>query len=213
MQMSRLSKIKDSFLFSFYIMRHPFAGFWQMQREKKGRLSFAFFCVAMVVVMNVFNIRVMAFQFNADRFAQVDMKTEILSVALIYVLLCVSNWSVTCLMDGEGSMRDIFMAVGYACMPLVLLQIPTAVLSNLCSYSEYVYVRAVIVISWIWFGWLLLSGLMTIHQYSLGKMAFMLLATAIAMMCIVFVYLLFVSLFTQMFGFVYSIYKEIVFRV
>jgi uncharacterized membrane protein YhdT len=59
---------------------------------------------------------------------------------------------------------------------------------------------------------MLFIGIMTVHQYSLGKMIGTAVVTAIAMMAIIFLCLLFYNLFSQLVAFVYSIYKEIALR-
>ena len=53
---------------------------------------------------------------------------------------------------------------------------------------------------------------MTIHQYTIGKMLGTVLVTIVAMLALVFICLLFFNLFSQLVGFVYSLYKELALR-
>lgn len=53
---------------------------------------------------------------------------------------------------------------------------------------------------------------MTVHQYTIGKMLGTVILTIAAMMALIFICLLFFNLFSQLIGFVYSIYKEIALR-
>ena len=205
--------MKENLKFAFHIIFHPFDGFWDMTREKKGRLSIALSFVGLLVITNILSKQLTAFLFNTDKFTTVDVVYEILKVAILYLLFCVANWSITTLMSGEGSFRDILMTAGYATLPLSLLQLPAALISNMATYTEEVYIKALVVISWIWFFWLIFTGIMTVHQYSLGKMIFTIIITLLAMAAIVFVYLLFMNLFTQLVSFIYSIYKEIALRI
>ena len=115
-------------------------------------------------------------------------------------------------MQGEGTFKDIVMTAGYACLPFVLIPLPVAIISNISTYTESVYLDAANYLALIWFALLLFFGIMTVHQYSLGKMVGTAVVTAVAMAAIIFLCLLFYNLFSQLVGFVYSLYKEIALR-
>ena len=68
-------------------------------------------------------------------------------------------------------------------------------------------------IAMIWIGFLLLTSMITVHQYSLGKALGVGLVTVIAMLLVVFLGLLFVNLISQMAVTLESIYYEIIFRL
>lgn len=137
---------------------------------------------------------------------------EVSKILFLFILFSVANWSVTTLLQGEGTFRDIVMMTGYACLPLVIIPLPVAILSNLATYSEQVYLNAALTIAYLWFFGLLLAGIMTVHQYTIGKMLGTVILTIAAMMALIFICLLFFNLFSQLIGFVYSIYKEIALR-
>ena len=198
--------------FALHICGHPFDGFWDMKHEKRGKLFFSFLMIILVIVTNVVNKKQLAFLFNDAQYQRLDLLSVISSILIVYLLFCIANWSITTLMDGEGKFSDILMAVGYACLPIPLIQIPTAIISNIATYSESVYINALYIFSIVWFAFLLFTGLMTIHQYGFIKTVYTFVLTAVAMVCIVFLYLLFTHLFSQMLSFVISIYKELKFR-
>lgn len=116
-------------------------------------------------------------------------------------------------MEGEGTFKDIAMMTGYAALPLVIIQLPVAILSNVASYSEQVYIHAAITVSWVWFFGLLLVGIMTVHQYSISRVFVTVFINIVAMAALLFLCLLFLNLFSQLIGFVYSIYKELSLRL
>ena len=204
--------MKEKVKFAFHILAHPFDGFWDMKREKKGDIRVSLVILALVVVTDILSKQFTAFLFNPDKFAPMDVVFEVNKILLVFLLFCVSNWSVTTLMQGEGTFRDIVMMTGYACLPLVLIPLPVAILTNIAAYTEEVYINAALALAWLWFFALLLAGVMTVHQYSLGKMAATLAVTVVAMIAVIFICLLFINLFTQLVSFVYSIYKELSLR-
>ena len=204
--------MKEKIRFAFHIMTHPFDGFWDMKREKKGNLWVALGILALVAITDVFSKQFTAFLFNPDKFAPLDVFFEVSKILFLFILFSVANWSVTTLLQGEGTFRAIVMMTGYACLPLVIIPLPVAILSNLATYSEQVYLNAALTIAYLWFFGLLLAGIMTVHQYTIGKMLGTVILTIAAMMALIFICLLFFNLFSQLIGFVYSIYKEIALR-
>lgn len=204
--------MKEKVRFAFHIITHPFDGFWDMKREKKGDLRISLAILVLVIITNIFAKQFTAFLFNPDKFAAMDVVFEVNKILFAFILFCVSNWSVTTLMQGEGTFKDIVMMTGYACLPLVIIPLPVAILTNIATYSEQVYINAALTISYLWFFGLLLAGVMTIHQYSIGKMLWTVILTIVAMLALVFICLLFFNLFSQLIGFVYSIYKELALR-
>ena len=192
--------MKEKVKFAFHILAHPFDGFWDMKREKKGDIRVSLVILALVVVTDILSKQFTAFLFNPDKFAPMDVVFEVNKILLVFLLFCVSNWSVTTLMTG------------YACLPLVIIPLPVAILSNLAAYSEQVYMNAALTVAYLWFFGLLLAGVMTIHQYTIGKMLGTVLVTIVAMLALVFICLLFFNLFSQLVGFVYSLYKELALR-
>ena len=150
--------MKSDVKFAFHILSHPFDGFWDMKREHKGKLYIAIACILLFAVTNVFSAEFTGFLFNKTKFELVDFLFELEKVGIIFLLICTANWSVTTLLDGEGTFRDIVMVFGYSCLPISLIKIPTAIISNIASYSESVYINILNAGAMIWFVVLLFFG-------------------------------------------------------
>mgnify|MGYP007025199795 CR=1 FL=1 len=75
-----------------------------------------------------------------------------LSVGLMCILWCISNWCLTSLMDGEGKMRDIIIFTGYSLIPLWLIQFPLVGMSHLITVEEGTFYYVFATISFIWTG-------------------------------------------------------------
>lgn len=205
--------MKNDLRFALHIITHPFDGFYDLKFEKRGRLYLSFLLIAMMIFTNIFSKMVKGFLFNPFKLQSVNIGYEIQTVIIAFLVISIANWSVTTLLDGKGRMTDIVMVIGYSTIPVTLLKIPSALLSNVSSYSESIYIQGLDSIAMIWFVFLLFTGLMTIHQYSLSKMFFTVVLTVVSVLCMLFIYLLFFSLFSQMAGFILGIIKEISFRV
>lgn len=127
-------------------------------------------------------------------------------------LFCIGNWSVTCLMEGEGRMRDIITVAGYAMLPIALMLGPATIISNMVSIEEAAIYQILIGISIAWTAVLLLLGVMTVHNYTLLKTLITLVLTFITILILIFIGLLIMDLLNQIYGFLYSIYTELIFR-
>ena len=184
-----------------------------MKREGRGSLIFALLLVGLWIVANILSRQVTGFLFTETTVSTVDLPAEIRNVAVLFLLFTVGNWSITTLMGGEGTFRDIAMTFGYACLPLSLIGIPLSFVSNVLTYSEAGYVTIIQGAAWGWFFFLLFFGQLTVHQYSFGKTVATVLLTVAAMAVLTFVAMVFMELIVNMVGFVTALFQEIMLRV
>ncbi|MDR1687003.1 MAG: YIP1 family protein [Clostridiales bacterium] len=201
---------KISFL--FYLLSHPIAGYYELRHRNEGSVFLALIMVALFSLSFSLNRIYASFIVNNLDPRSVDSVRELAAVFLLFVLLCVGNWSITCLMEGEGRMKDIFTAVGYALTPMVLLTLPATLVSRFIGAYEEVFYYVLLAFAVVWTLILLMIGIMTIHNYTFGKTLVTLGLTFISMIIIIFLAALLVDLINQLYGFIYSIYMELLFR-
>ena len=197
----------------FRTMLHPIDSFWELKFQKKSRTWVSVVILLVFFMATLFERQVRAFSFNSAANTPLDMMYQIRIVVLPVVLFCLSNWAITTLMDGKGNMKDIFMVVCYALVPLGIFKVVAAIVSQVMSLEEDIYLYLLDYCGIIWFAIILVVGIMTVHQYSLKKTVATFLLTVAAAAVIIFVVLLFMSLFQEIFGFAYTIYREITLRV
>ena len=142
-----------------------------------------------------------------DKYSTIIM--SIISVGVPVLLWTVSNWCLTTLFDGEGSLKDIYIATCYALSPLPIFVIVSTILTNMMTTTEGSIVNLLITIGFIWTILLLFFGTLVTHDYSLGKNVITMLGTILAMLVIMFVIILFSSLVIKMITFVIAIFKEV----
>ena len=132
---------------------------------------------------------------------------------LLYLLFCVGNWSITCLMEGEGRLKDIAIAIGYAMVPMIVCFNLATILSQFVAQNEEAFYFMVLGIGIAYGLFMILIGIMQVHNYTLGKTMVTILLTFISMFIIIFVVLLLADLINQVYSFLYSIYQELIFRM
>lgn len=207
--------IKDLFeklKFSTYVIFHPFKGFWELKKEKKGNYASAGILIALLVFVFIARRQLTGFIFNTNDINNLNIIFEITGVLLPFFLWCIANWCITTLMDGEGNFKEILLTSAYAITPLIIINIPLIIMSNLITINEgslYYFFDTVAV---LWTVALLVFGLMSIHEFTLGKTILTALIAIVGMAVIIFIGLLFFALVQQIANFVGILYRELALR-
>ena len=202
----------EELLFAFHLVFHPFDGFWDLKHEKRGSVKAASTIIAITILAFFYQSIGEGYAFN-PRGETVNILAVIGVVCLILFLFVISNWCLTTLFEGEGSFKDIYIAVGYSLAPLPLFLVASTVLTNFMTTSSQSMISLITTIGYVWVGILLYFGTLVTHDYSLKKNIVTIFGTIVAMLVIAFIAVLFFSLVAKMVTFVISIFTEIGNRV
>ena len=203
---------KEKWKYVFYTMSHPMDGFYWIRHAEKGSVPIAIFLVILFSIGFSVNRLLSSFVVNDMDPRTVDSLNELMGILIFYLLICVSNWSITCLMNGEGRMKDISVAIGYSTLPMSVVLFAGTIISQVVADDEQAF-YTLLLFAGIAFGLILmLIGIMQVHNYTLGKTLITLFLTFVAMLIIIFVVLLLVNMLSMVWVFFRSIYTEIIFR-
>jgi DNA-binding beta-propeller fold protein YncE len=197
----------------FYVIKHPFKGFWELKYEKKGKLIVSMIILLLVTITFILKKQYTGFIVNFNDLKELNSIDEIKYVVLPFFLWCISNLLLTTLMDGEGTFKDIVIATGYALTPFILIYIPQILFSRVIIIEEISFYFFFEVVTYIWVIWLMFVSTMTVHQYTPSKTVATMALTVVGMGILIFLSLLMFNLIQQMFIFVMSIYQEIIYRL
>ena len=207
------SRYCDSLKYSLHVITHPFDGFWDLIHEKKGTLAAAHTFLILFLVVRVMKLILTSFQFINAPIQHINIFEEASSLALPFLVLCVANWAMTTLFEGKGRFRDIYMAMCYALVPYILIQLPMVIISNGLTFEEGSIFSIMLSVSVIWCCFLVFIGLMQVHDYGPGKTLIFLIVTVVGAMVIIFLVLTFFSLLSDAIAYFVSLYREIVYRL
>ncbi|MDD4112418.1 MAG: YIP1 family protein [Herbinix sp.] len=199
--------------YMFYTVSHPVEGYYWIRHTDKGSVPLAIILVILFAFSFSFNRLFSSFVVNEIDPRTINSFTELGGVLLLFALLCVSNWSVTCLMQGEGRLKDIAIAIGYAMLPFIAALNIATIVSLYIADGEEAFYYLILVVGIAYGIIMMLLGIMQIHNYSLAKTLITLILTLMAAFIIIFISLLLVDLINKIYSFFYSIYIELVFRV
>lgn len=206
--MNSIKKLK----YSFYVIFHPFNGFWDIKHEGKADITSALIIVTLLSGVNVIKTQLTGFAYNNYDPRQTNIISVVLMVIVPYLLWGISNYAITTLVDGKGKFRDIFIATSYSLVPIILFNIPMILISRIMTIQEIQLYFLMDFISIAWFVFLLFFAMMTIHDFSISKTFISIVITILGMLIIGVLFLLFFSLFQQLYNFFYLIYRELSLR-
>lgn len=192
---------------------HPFEGFEDLRWKKGGSVLYATIVVLLWFVAQIIHDNLVGYQFavtNTKMFSIVPYIVQTIAVFLVFVI---GNWSICTLLDGEGTIKKIYIYSACSLIPYVAGLYIRTILSHVLIQDEVIFITCVTVISTAWSVLLMFNAIKAVHQYSIGKTILALLLTFVAMLIILILLVLLVALFQQVYVFISSVYTEITYRV
>lgn len=180
---------------------------------QKIRVSTALIFFVLFVLINVISdLFITSYLFRSQLDSHVNIAFELLKWGLILPLIVIGNHLVSSLQKGEGFFRDIFIGALVAFAPVMLFKVPLAILTNILTYNEsYIYTLCNNVI-WIWSCFNFIYMIKQVHNYSVKELIVNIVLTFLAVIILVFLYLMIYILFMQMFDFISGLIKEAMLR-
>ena len=207
------SRYFSSLKYGLYVITHPFDGFWDLIHEQRGTMAAAHTFLILFLLTRVLKLLLTSFQFISAPVQYINVFEEMGSLFLPFIILCLANWAMTTLFDGKGRFRHIYMAMCYALIPYILIQLPMILVSNMLTYEEGSFYTVLLSFSVIWCVFLVFVGLMEVHDYGPGKTFIFMIVTVFGAAVIIFLLLVFFSLLGDAASYFISLYREIVFRL
>lgn len=203
---------KSLLLYPFQLLLHPIATFNDLKYERKASYRIANAMAALFVLIRLLEQTSMGYLFTSSDAAQVSIFTVFAISLGVLLIFTVCNWATCTLLDGEGRMGEVWIVMTYSTLPYLLCSGTAIVLSHLLTNTEMMFFNFFRVLGIAWMILLIFLGLLVVHQYSVFKTIASVFATLVIILCFVFLMLLFLSIFQQVYDFVLNIFREIVIR-
>lgn len=199
--------------YALYLARHPFKGFWEIKHEHEGSLKTAIILIIMAIVTQILSELFTGYLFGGLKNANYNMLRTVIAFFSIFFGWCISNWCLTCLSDGKGTFKDICIAMAYALVPYIIIQLILIILSNCFVLREQVFYDMLNSLSYVWTAFLVIVGLIVTHHFTLTRTIVVAIFTIVGMMAMACLLLLFFNLIQQVLGFVTIVIDEIILRL
>ena len=203
---------KSSLLFCGYVLRKPFKGFYELKYERRGTVWAGLVYLLLYYISAIVKAIYTGYAFNPDKGSPVNLGMIFLQSVMPLALLCVANWCLTLMLNGEGTMDQIFMGLCYAIIPLIFSNLLYTVLSNLLTLEEGMYMQLISGFALVWTVFMVVVSVMQINQYSFLRTLVSCLLSIVGIAIILLIFLLCFDLVQQMLAFFQSVYKELSYR-
>lgn len=204
---------RESIKFAFYAMTHPLDGFWDLTREKRGTMAAAHTFIFVMLIVEIMRRTLSSFQFVLFHMEYFNVVMVIAQLLVPIGLWCIANWCLTTLMDGKGHLSHIYMAIAYATVPFTIIQAALIPLSHIITFDEGAIYMGLASVAVLWMVFLIICGMMQIHEYTMGKTLLSSLFTFIGMAIIIFIFIVFFAVISDGVNYFIALFREIWFRI
>ena len=120
----------------FYTILHPFNCSYDIRFKGKGNVWFTIIILTVFFLTSIFQRQNTGYIFNYNKLSDLNVFLQFIGVMLPFVLFVISNWVVGILMNGTGRFRDIWIYGAYCCIPFIMGNILSVLLSNVLVREE-----------------------------------------------------------------------------
>ncbi|HTG70167.1 MAG TPA: Yip1 family protein [Candidatus Udaeobacter sp.] len=197
----------------FSALLHPFDSFNSVKEDGKGSLLASGMIVLVFFIASIFKRQSTGYTFNLSDLSALNVWLIAAKTIVLYALWVAGNWAVATWMDGEGKAKQIAIISAYAIVPYVAAVIVSTLLSRVLVQEEGMFLGYITTLAMIWSAVLMFIGMLTIHDYGAVKTLQSFAMTFAAMGIVIFLAVLFYTLFQQVYVFIYTVYNEMLFRL
>lgn len=196
-----------------HVIFHPVEGFEDLRWKKQGSLGLSMFIVFLLFVAMVVERQLMGFAFNTAYVKVFNVVPLIVRSVVYFFVWVIGNWAICTLFDGEGTLKKICIYSAYALVPYIFGTYISVFMSNFLILDEAIWVNFISLLGMGWSVILMIQAMRAVHQYSFAKTIVSMIGTLLAMLLILFLAVLLLSLFQQVYVFIVQIYQEIAYRI
>jgi tetratricopeptide (TPR) repeat protein len=152
------------------------------------------------------------FPFNLNAPEDFNLIALISRTALLFMLWCIVNWSLSVLSDGKGTFKAIFCVSAYALLPSLLTGALSLAMSHMLVLNESAFISWVNAAGFIWSALMLFCGVMAVHQFSFEKTAANIALTIAGIAVSLFLLMLATVLFENVANLIGIVFNELTLR-
>ncbi|MGB4670380.1 MAG: Yip1 family protein [Bacillota bacterium] len=208
-----MKQFLEKLSYTKHVIVNPFDGYYEIKFRNKGDALIATLFFLINSVLAVVSTQYNGFVINTFNIKNMNSLLIMFYSLFPYLIFVVGNYSTTTLFDGKGTMREIYIVVGYALFPYIVSQVIGVIFSQFITMEEVPIYRLIVFAGSAWFAFLVFSGLIVVHEYGVLKNIATLLCTVLAVSIVLFLCLLTYSLIQEVLAFVQLFITEAIVRI
>ncbi len=191
---------------------HPFAAYKNLKENKHKNIIIATVFILLFFVVTLLCDFFMGYMYGYVNVSSYNAIFTFLGTSGVAILYTVANWGVCSVQGGRGRMYEVYIAVAYSLIPLIIYRLFLLIVSNILTSEEAFFLGVFEIVAWIIAGFSLLVANMEIHEYDFFKVAKTTVIILLGMGLIIFLLFMVIVLIQQLFTFVETIYNELLLR-
>lgn len=191
---------------------HPSESFRLVKEKKSGSFIISTVLLIMLYVVTVLNDTNGGFAFTRIDTNNYNAIYVFFSTVGLVALWTACNWLVCTLAGGIGKLGEIYFVTCYSLIPVIFARLCRLVLTHILVPDEGAFLNIFVIACTVYAAFMLIIGIMKIHDYEFGKFVGTTVFTVIGMIITVFLIFLIFLLSQQVFGWVKTVYIEMIYR-
>lgn len=191
---------------------HPSESFRLVKEKGEGSLLISTVILLLFYVITVLNDTMGGFAFTVFDSEKYNAFYVFLSTVGLVILWSVSNWLVCTLAGGIGRIKEIFIVTCYSLIPIIFALICKLFLTHLLTPDEGAFLGIFVTVCTLYAAFMLIVGIMRVHDYEFGKFLGTTIFTVIAILIIIFLIFLVFLLVQQIYAWFETLYIELRYR-
>jgi len=204
---------KEKLQYWGHSLLHPFDGFFEIRFRNHGSVLLATLLLVAYAILRCLSYQYTGFVMNFNNIEEMDALSIFISTVSVVILASVANWTITTLFNGKGKLKDIYIVICYSLTVLIIGDAIVTFASNFVATEEVMILTSIQMVCYVYFVFLLIAGLGTIHEYGFGGNLASMVLTVVAAAVILFIGVLLFTMLERMFNFVTSVSEELMRRL
>lgn len=199
----------NDFVFAFSFYKHPLDSFYYLKKRQRGSYLGAtvYLLVFFVIYLNYTINKGFIFQF-VDA-TDIDLSAIVLGFFSVFTLFIFSNYLVTSINDGEGTLGEIYKGIMYSLSPLMISYLIVTYLSHYITYNEIIVLQLITFAGQLGTAILIFLAVQELHNYTIRDTIKSFLMTLLFMIIAGILFAFVQIMGDQLVNFVIALLKEV----
>lgn len=194
----------------FRTLAHPVLTFDEIKEKKQGSITISVVLIVLFYITAVIQVLGGGFLFTQYDPVNFNSVWVLVRSAGLVVLWVLSNWMITTLMQGKGTLREILIVTSYSLLPILIERFLRLILTNVLLPSEAMFLSGFDALAIGYTFLLMIIGLIKIHDFSMGRLIGSSALSVGWLSVLVFLMVLVGMLIQQIGGFVLTVLLELI---
>lgn len=191
---------------------HPAEVYNDVKTRGTGSIVIAGIFVILFYISSILKSTTSSFLFKSTSTDSFNSLFVLMQTVGFIALWTIVNWAVAVLFGGIGKVKEIFIVISYAMLPMIAANFIYLILSYALNLSEGSFLTVLVTASMIYSVIMVIIGSIIVHDISFGKFIGITLLTFIGILIVILLIALIVILFQQTYSFVGTLIRELFFR-